>query len=167
MSTLNQGESESPLQTVWKGFRIQDPENTCVPGVCRHCGVSLTGTTSRRGEFELANVCCVPCGAAGTARLKLQAVEQRVFAQLQFIPADMWVWDPKFGNAEYLQKAFNAVSVEEKRGLIIHGKTGTWKTRIMVQLLINLLKADFTCLWLDKGMCPAGYPGQSIDGDHL
>jgi DNA replication protein DnaC len=123
----------------WRHEYERDPEGTAEPGFCRHCGKHLSDIDEERvirvAGMMLPNVCCQPCSDAGKARLAAKAIEDRTLALSGVIPTEFLTWDEKRGNKDALARALGKFSVENRQGLIIHGNSGTCKTRIMWELV--------------------------------
>jgi DNA replication protein DnaC len=131
----------------------REPSNTYRLGVCRHCEKSL-GTREEDkvmdlipGRAWLPNVCCQPCSDAGKARLAQEARDELSARFMGIIPTEFINWNEKLGNNEALAAARGAFSLENRKGLILHGPSGTGKTFIAWQMVRSVLEMPKAHSW--------------------
>lgn len=121
------------------------PNSYFAPGVCKHCGNSL-GDAPEDKAFAIAGgflpfVSCEPCAVAGKARI---ALEEKQAYEAQFagiIPTEFIEWHQGKGNNQALAKALEKIRLDPKKGLLLHGVSGTCKTRIMWQVVKKLVES--------------------------
>lgn len=144
------------LLAEWRSEYAKDAENTSQPGFCRHCGVSLgdrpEDLTIPMGRLgHLPNVCCVSCSEAGKERLKREDQLAREQMLAHIVPTEFMHWDEKLGNNEALSRALGKFSMTAKKGVVLHGSTGSCKTRIAWELVkrIAMQPETITWTWMD------------------
>ncbi len=140
------------LLTTWQAEWSRDPENTVKPGICRHCGVSLGDTEADKvipmGRLGyLPNVCCESCSQAGKERLKREDQLAREAMMAGIVPTEFLHWDETLGNGRALSAALGKFSMSAKRGVVLHGSTGSCKTRIAWELVKRLVQQPETITW--------------------
>lgn len=159
----------------WEAQVQRDPEGTFRPGVCRHCNVSLGDKPEDKaislGAFGwLPNVCCAPCAEAGKQRLVLEEAKERSGRLSSVIPAEFAWWNPSLGNNDALAAAIGKFSMSSRRGMVVHGSSGSCKTRVMWELVKRIVEAPdpYTWLFLDSYDCAtAGFPAEAARVDFL
>lgn len=140
----------------WQRNYDANPEGFHRPGFCKHCGFKfgdrledkIFGTTT----LIFPNVCCDPCAEKGRKRFELEARQAQDAKFAGIIPTEFMVWDNNKGNNDALAKARGAFSVSARKGVVLHGTTGSCKTRIMWQLVRHVVEQPegFTWLVLDS-----------------
>lgn len=145
------------LLADWQTEWATDPENTVKPGFCRHCGDSLGDTDEDRvipmGVLGyLPNVCCPSCSETGKERLEQEDQKAREEVLSGIVPTEFIHWDEKIGNAGALSRALGKFSMSAKRGVVLHGQTGTCKTRIAWELVKRIVQQPevITWHWMDS-----------------
>ena len=99
------------------------------------------------GRAWLPNVCCEPCATAGKARLAIEAREALSARFMGIIPTEFINWDERQGNNEALAAARGAFSLENRKGVILFGGSGSCKTRICWQLVRSVLEMPKAHSW--------------------
>jgi DNA replication protein DnaC len=159
----------------WQAEYALDPENTVKPGFCRHCGRSL-------GEGEddkvmpmgamgfLPNVCCHSCEQEKLAQYEADKRKQRDLAFARVVPTEFLHWDEAMGNGAALAKALGKLSFSAKRSMVLHGSTGSCKTRIAWEILKRVLEQPecYSWLWLDAfEVAKGGFPKEARTATYL
>lgn len=129
-----------------------NPNSYFAPGICKHCGTDL-GSNPDDKAFAIAGgflplVCCEPCAKAGKIRIE---AEQKAAYESQFagiIPTEFIEWHQGKGNNTALAKAVEKLRLDPKKGLLLHGVSGTCKTRIMWQLVKKLVESPTPTTYL-------------------
>lgn len=108
-------------------------------GVCRHCDKSLGDGPDAKviplGAFGfLANVCCQACSDKGKQRIKDEYEEAERARYAALVPAEFVIWDERKGNNEARSAVMGRFGFDTRRGMMIHGPTGTCKTRLLWEL---------------------------------
>lgn len=80
-------------------------------------------------------MCCDKCAEAGKTRLAVERQEANNARFRGLIPTEFIVWDTRLGNNPGLARARSAFSISNRKGVILHGTSGTGKTRILYQLV--------------------------------
>lgn len=135
----------------------RDLQNTHKLAICRHCGVSLGDTDDDKvmsiGAFGfLPNVCCQSCSDAGKVRRADEDRKARAQMFAGIVPAEFFHWDDAKGNTAALAEVRGKFSFETRRGMILFGKSGSCKTRIMweiVKWVVQQVEPQ-SWLWLDS-----------------
>jgi DNA replication protein DnaC len=148
-------DSISAYVARWEAEKAREPENTQTLGVCKHCGVSLGDKLEDKvipiGRMFLPNICCTSCSEAGKARLEAEAEKAKQAQFLGIVPTEFLSWDTGKGNNQALAAARSHFSITARRGLVLHGTSGTCKTRIMWELVKHVVSDSegFTICVLD------------------
>ena len=159
----------------WQAEYAKDPETTVKPGFCRHCGVSLGDTEDDKvmpmGAFGfLPNVCCFSCAEAGKERLAAEAKADREKAFSRFVPTEFLHWDDALGNKAALARALGKLSFSAKRSMVLHGSTGSCKTRIAWEVMKRVLEQpeSYSWCWLDAfEVAKTGFPKEAKSATYL
>lgn len=144
-------------------------------GICQHCGSSLGDKPEDKvipiGAFGfLPNVCCQACSDKGKKRLAEEEAKERARAFGAFVPAEFVWWDEKRGNNAALAAARGKFNPATRRGLILHGGSGSCKTRIMWELVKSIaqLPNPPTWAWLDSyDAATTGFPADASKAEFL
>lgn len=169
---------ELTAEAAAKGFIAvftAEPEQYFEPGVCRHCGVSLGATLEDKvmplGAFGfLPNVCCQACSDAGKARLAAEEQKARAANYAGLIPAEFVYWNEKMGNNSARAKVFGSFNPDTRRGLILHGSSGSCKTRLLWEIAKHLVDLPNPVSWLFVDAYDAatvGFPAEAAKVDFL
>jgi len=159
----------------WEAERRKSPDGTAQLGVCRHCGAHLGDDDDAKviplGVFGfLPNICCQRCSEDGKERIRQ---EQDLIAGSRLegiIPTEFRDWNPQLGNNAARIELNRTFSFTSRKGLLIHGTTGSCKTRLawqIVRLIVeeNMRRAgesQYTWLWLDSyEMATKGIPADA------
>lgn len=118
-----------------------EPEGYFPLGYCRHCQKSLGDQSDPEtkvmpiGVFGfLPNVCCSSCSAMASEKWRQDEVAAQEARFTGQIPPAFALWDETLGNNAARQRALAAFSFDSGKGLILHGHSGSCKTRIVWQL---------------------------------
>lgn len=118
----------------------RQPESFYPLGVCRHCQTSLGDQPDDKvmsvGAFGwLPNVCCRACSDKAQA----QWIQDEKLAQegkfRAIIPPEFIAWDDQKGNTKAKLRVFTRFSFTDRKGFVLHGSSGSCKTRIMWQMV--------------------------------
>lgn len=139
LTALKAGPMEEYIAVTDRKVR-ENPDGFYPLGICRHCGTSLGSAPEDKvipvGVFGyLPNVCCAACSDKAK---EMWEAEQRAAAELQFaglIPTAFLRWDDSLGNTTAKARAFTRFGFDTKKGLVLHGTSGTCKTFILWQLV--------------------------------
>lgn len=160
---------------VWEAERRKSPDGTAKLGVCRHCGANLGDDPEdkviRLGAFGfLPNICCQRCSDEGKDRLKQ---EQALMASSRLegiIPTEFREWDTELGNNAARAEMNRTFGFSTRKGLLIHGTTGSCKTRLAWQIVRLIVEentrqageSQYSWLWLDSyEMATKGIPAEA------
>lgn len=177
-SLLIAASQEMTAEAAASGFlRLwqSDRDQWFQPGACRHCGASL-GTTEADmviplGAFGfLPNICCQTCSDAGKARVEEEDRKARAGALSGVIPAEFSWWDDRRGNNEARARVMGAFNPEGRRGMILHGTSGTCKTRLLWELAKKVVELSTAPSWLfldAYDAATAGFPAEAARVDFL
>ncbi|MDF3059336.1 MAG: hypothetical protein K0R17_3551, partial [Rariglobus sp.] len=121
-----------------------DPTGYFKPGICRHCNVDLGPNDDDKcfailGTF-LPLVCCPSCAHAGKAKLELEEKAAQEMRYAGIIPTEFLGWNTGKGNNQALAAARDLLRREPKKGLLLHGVSGTCKTRILWHLVKDIVE---------------------------
>jgi len=193
METLQQIEKPESERFVarWQSEFERDPDNTFRPGMCARCGCSFGPNPEdwvlklNVGGLDISRPIryCDPCVKIlldGRAVTEKQIREEK-FAKI--IPVEFNSWDLRYGNAALLaavDKLYPSPDTEpsllprgnfaSRRGMIIHGTTGTCKTRVCWQIVKRMLchSTDMTWFWCDSyDLATKAVPSEAYWADWL
>ena len=137
------------LTAHWKSEFARDPANTWEPGKCKFCGCTLDEPLIVGSDLiQFPTIACDPCINKERER---RDSEDRVKAESAFakvIPIEFSFWDTHKGNNAALAKAQSNFNISSRKGLVLHGLTGTCKTRIMWQLVKRVIEQPEGYSWL-------------------
>lgn len=130
----------------------KDPDGYFKPGICRHCGVDLGPNDDDKcfpimGTF-LPFVCCTSCATAGKAKLAQEEREAQEMRYAGIIPTEFLGWHTGKGNNQALATARDLLRREPKKGILLHGESGTCKTRILWHLVRDIVELPEPTTWL-------------------
>lgn len=147
------GESREAFIDRWTSEYERDPDNTARPGCCVDCSASLTVPDMTLGGpgFWMANIRCEPCKTKRIAEIKADDTSRRLDWLASRVPPEFCAWDEMRGNSGLLARARGKFDLRKRRGLILHGPSGTCKTRVAWQLIADALLSglNFSWHWLD------------------
>lgn len=157
------------LLGTWRAEWARDPEHTAEPSKCRHCGVSLGDKPEDlvipMGRLGfLPNVCCESCSQAGKLRLAEEDRLARESRMAGIVPTEFLHWDEKWGNNDARAKALGKFSLTARRNMVLHGVTGSGKTRIAWELVKQLVQdiKPVSWHWLDAfEVSQSGFPKEA------
>ena len=115
-------------------------------------------------------MCCSSCSEAGKARIEAEDQLARANQFAGVVPAEFAHWDERRGNNAALARARGKFNPMTRRGMILHGTSGTCKTRIMWELAKQLVASPDapSWLWVDSYDCAtAGFPAECGKVDFL
>ena len=170
--------TETSLQAFiseWEAERRRAPETTATLGVCARCKVSLGATDEdkvmRIGTWGfLPNICCRSCDDDGREKHRLEQAKAKTEQFSGQIPREFLEWDAAKGNNQARAKALAKFSISSRRGMVLHGSTGSCKTRIAWELVKRLAEQpdNFTWFWLDAFEATmGGFPKEAKTADWL
>ena len=146
----------------WEAEYRRSPEGTAKLGVCRHCGISLGDGEDAKviplGAFGyLPNICCHACSESGKDKIKSEQSEHVERAFDGIIPTEFRDWNTEIGNNAARAEVYRTFGFATRKGLLIHGTTGSCKTRLawqIVRLIVeeNMRRAgesQYSWLWCD------------------
>lgn len=135
-------------------------------GVCRFCACELPAKVIPMGPFGfLPNVCCDACADKG---IKEMAANERKAQDARFasiVPAEFLNWDDERGNRALMAKVNGAFSFTDRRGLVIHGQSGSCKTRVMWQLVKRIAAQPENYSWAFLDAYEAATKGIPADAE--
>lgn len=145
-----------------------DPEGYFKPGVCRHCGTGLGTALADRvmpmGVLGyLPNVCCPECSQKGKERIAAEAEGEQAKAFSGVVPAEFCTWDANKGNGAALAAAIGKFSFTTRRGMVIHGISGSCKTRIVWELVKRIVEQPQPFSWLVLDSFDAATAGFQVE----
>lgn len=152
-----------------------DPGSCFQAGTCRHCGASLGTSTDDMviplGAFGfLPNTCCQPCAEAGKKRIVDEERKARAGMLAGIIPDDFLWWDEGRGNNAARARALGAFNMDNRRGMILHGTSGTCKTRLLWEMVKKVVESPNSPSWafVDAyDAATAGFPADAARADFL
>ena len=130
--------------TVMRGLSEPDPSKHPYDGLCRQCGAALDVSWIQlercSGWFPVnIHTECLPAYYAGIGTAGQQALQWE-----KICPPDFRApWDPGRGNGKLLSRV-RAFDPKAKRGLLIHGKSGSCKTRVAWLLARQLMEQGYS-----------------------
>lgn len=169
----------------WTAEWQRDPDNTYEPGRCARCACSLGADPAAWIQtFKVGGIAvprpvryCDPCIEIITAERKVEDRKQRDAAFARIIPVEFNFWDERFGNAPLLTKVSSLYpdpnqepsglprgNYASARGILMHGTTGSCKTRVAWQIIKRLLShaGAYTWLWCDAfDLATKGIPAEA------
>lgn len=159
----------------------RDPENWFPLGVCKHCNTNL-GPNDDDKAFQvlpgtfLPLVCCRACSDKAKDQWEVEAKEARESRFRGIIPTEFVTWDDSVGNNKAKALAFRSFSFTSRKGLVIHGDSGSCKTRIAWQIVRLIVEENekagadrqFTWLFCDAfELATKGIPAEADRVDFL
>ena len=143
----------------WTAEYERDPDNTFHPGLCAECGCSLGEPHEWVHTLKVCNIeiprpvrYCDPCIEKIIAARKAEDRLRRDAAFAKIIPVEFNYWDRQKGNAALLERVTQLYpdpdgpgpatprgNFAARRGCLIHGTTGSCKTRIAWQIIKRLV----------------------------
>ncbi len=129
---------------LMRGLSSPDPSKHPYDGLCRQCGADLDVKWIQlercEGWFPVnIHTHCLPAYYAtiGTAAQQAEAWQR-------ICPPDFRIpWDVKNGNSKLLNRV-RAFDPKLRKGMLIHGKSGSGKTRVAWQLVRQLLETGYS-----------------------
>lgn len=158
-----------------KGELSRDPENTFKAGICRHCACSLGPEPEDKvipmGALGfLPNTCCPACAEIGKERLKEEQRKGDEERLRGIVPTEFLHWDELRGNNAALARAMGKLNVSLRRCMVIHGRTGSCKSRIAWEIIkkLAMMPDNLSWHWLDAfEVADKGFPKEARTADYL
>ena len=154
----------------WTAEYERDPDNTYTPGICAKCGCSLGADPMtdwmlvlKVGNIEIPRPVryCDPCIEVILDERKADERKLRDDAFAKVIPVEFNHWEDNKGNAALLAQIDRLYpdpsttvsglprgNFATRRGCLMHGTTGTCKTRLAWQVIKRLLCHSEPSSWL-------------------
>ena len=137
------------LEAYWRSEWARDPVNTLEPGKCKFCGCQIEEPLIVGSDLiQFPVVACDPCIKKRWDEMENEAWLKSEKAFHAVIPIEFSYWDNSKGNNDALQKALLLFAPANRKGMVLHGLTGTCKTRILWQLVKRVIEQPEALSWL-------------------
>lgn len=165
----------------WEAEYERDPKGTAKPGVCWKCGASMGLEPSDYIEVlafggALCFTLCNDCIEKRIAEIKAEERKARDDKFARVIPVEFIGWDEGKGNRTLLERVSQLYPDPDgdagaqprgnfalRRGAVLHGPTGSCKTRVTWQIVKRLLKHADPQSWCFMDASDMAAHGPSVD----
>lgn len=139
---LDVGASAAAELAIWQQGFASKPDEWHEPGKCRYCAAVIPPpyfVESKTGAYRHAITVCEPCVVTKRAEYDAEQARQARANLNRFCPPDFADnWNPTLGNERLRLEAFKAFSVSMRHGLVIHGTSGSCKTRVAWEIIKDI-----------------------------
>jgi len=148
----------------WQAQFASNPQRYRQPGVCcavlpdgRKCEAAIPPPwVIKCGSIMFPVVHCPECTRSYFER-EARGDQLALEAELAWlVPPDFVGWDNSKGNGKLRSAALKTLESNPGKGIVIHGETGTCKTRVMWEMVKFLVARGEKFLWRDAAELEAG-----------